>query len=48
MAEKTEYPEHLRQAVDLIAAVLRRIREKALDKSRNECLYMGTAKGVAT
>jgi len=47
MAEKTEYPEHLRQAVDLIAAVLRRIREKALDKSRNERLYIGSAKGVA-
>jgi len=48
MVEKLEYPEHLRQAVDLIAAVLRRIREKTLDKPRNECLYMGTAKGVAT
>ena len=48
MADIKEYPEHLRQVVDLIAAVLRRIREKTLDKPRNECLYMGTAKGVAT
>ncbi len=46
MADIKEYPEHLRQAVDLIAAVLRRIREKTLDKSQNECLYMTQAKGV--
>ncbi|MGN0870496.1 MAG: hypothetical protein ACI4UV_04830 [Victivallales bacterium] len=46
MADIKEYPEHLRQAVDLIAAVLRRIREKTLEKSRNGCLYMAQAKGV--
>ena len=33
MADKKEYPEHIRQAVDLIAAILRRIRENRLDKS---------------
>ena len=48
MAEKKEVPEHIQQSVDLIAAVLRRIKEKALDKSQNPCLYMKEAKGVTT
>ena len=38
MADKKEYPEHIRQAVDLIAAVLRRIKEKALDEIRHAIL----------
>ena len=46
MADKKEYPEHIRQAVDLIAAILRRIRESRLDNERNKCLYMKDAKGV--
>ena len=33
MADKKEYPEHIRQAVDLIAAILRRIKASRLDKS---------------
>ena len=32
MADKKEYPEHIRQAVDLIAAILRRIKASQLDK----------------
>ena len=48
MADKKEYPEHIRQAVDLIAAVLRRIKEKALDKSQDSCLYIAKPKGVTT
>ena len=48
MADKKEYPEHIRQAVDLIAAVLRRIKGKALDKSPERCLYIAEPKGVTT
>ena len=33
MADKKENPEHIRQAVDLIAAILRRIKASQLDKS---------------
>ena len=45
--DKRELPENIRQAIDLIAAVLRRIKAKELDKCKNECLYMTKAKGVA-
>lgn len=31
--DKLELPENIRQAIDLIAAVLRRIRDSQLDKS---------------
>ena len=31
--DKRELPENIRQAIDLIAAILRRIRESKLDKS---------------
>ena len=48
MADNKEYPEHIRQAIDLISAVLRRIKEKALDKSQNKCLYITEPKGVTT
>ena len=48
MAEKKEFPEHIQQAVDLVAAVLRRIKEKALDKSQDSCLYIAKPKGVTT
>ena len=33
MAEKKEVPEHIRQAIDLVASILRRIRDTRLDKS---------------
>ena len=33
MADKEDVPEHIRQAVDLIAAILRRIKASRLDKS---------------
>lgn len=46
--DKRELPENIRQAIDLIAAVLRRIKEKRLDNSKNPCLYMTEAKGLAT
>lgn len=48
MAEKTEYPEHLLQAEDLVAAILRRIRKKTLEKAGNECFSIEEAKGDAT
>ena len=48
MADKEDVPEHIRQTVDLIAAVLRRIKEKALDKSQDSCLYIAKPKGVTT
>ena len=40
MTENKEYPEHLRQLTDLVAAILRRIREKRLDKSNRPCLHI--------
>ena len=48
MAEKKEFPEHIQQAVDLVSAILRRIKEKALDKSQDSCLYIAKPKGVTT
>lgn len=48
MVDKEDVPEHIRQAVDLISAVLRRIKEKALDKSQDSCLYIAKPKGVTT
>ena len=45
--DKQELPENIRQAIDLIAAVLRRIKAKELDKRRDECLYIEKSKGVA-
>ena len=33
MAEKKAFPEQIQQAVDLIAAILRRIKASRLDKS---------------
>ena len=38
--DKRELPENIRQTIDLIAAVLRRIKTKELDKRRNKCLYI--------
>ena len=38
--DKRELPENIRQAIDLIAAVLRRIKAKELDKRRDKCLYI--------
>ena len=48
MADKEDVPEHIRQAVDLTSAVLRRIKEKTLDKSQDSCLYIAKPKGVTT
>lgn len=45
--DKRELPENIRQAIDLIAAVLRRIKAKELDKRRDECLYIEKNQGVA-
>ena len=45
--DKREVPENIRQAIDLIAAVLRRIKAKELDKRRDKCLYIEKRKGVA-
>jgi len=47
MADIKEYPEHILEMIDLVSTILRRIKENRLDKSRNECLYMTQAKGVA-
>ena len=48
MDNKKNIPENIRQAVDLVSAVLRRIKEKALDKSPERCLYIAEPKGVTT
>ena len=45
--DERELPENIRQAIDLIAAVLRRIKAKELDKRRDEFLYIEKSKGVA-
>jgi len=44
--DKKELPENIRQAIDLVAAVLRRIKAKQLDKSPTPCLYMTTQNEV--
>ena len=41
-----KYPENVRQLVDLVSAILRRIKEKRLDKANIPCLHMATWKGV--
>ena len=46
MAEKKEFPEHIRQVIDLVASILRRIRDTRLDNEQNRCLYMKKAKGA--
>lgn len=43
--DKSAYPEHIRQAVDLISAVLRRIKHNRLDKTNHKSLYIRTLKG---
>ena len=43
--DERELPENIRQAINLIAAVLRRIKAKELDKCRDQCLYIGKSKG---
>ena len=48
MVKNMEYPEHILEVIDLVSAILRRIKEKRLDKSKNECLYTGPTKGVAS
>ena len=46
MTMNKEYPEHLRQFVDLVAAILRRIKDKRLDKPDIPCLHMAMRKGA--
>lgn len=43
--DKNAYPEHVRQALDLISAVIRRIKNNRLDKSCHKSLYMKTFNG---
>lgn len=43
-----DLPEHLRHAIDLIAAVFRRISAKRLDISADTSFINVQAKGVAT
>ncbi len=40
MAERIEYPEHILEMIDLVSAILRRIKEKQLDKPNIPCLHM--------
>ena len=44
--DKRELPENIRQAIDLIAAVLRRIKAIGLDQRTDKCLYIEKSKGV--
>lgn len=47
--DKKELPENIRQAIDLVAAVLRRIKTKQLDKSPTPCLlYTRNMEGALT
>lgn len=47
--DKKELPENIRQAIDLIFAVLRRIKAKQLDKSQTSCLlYTRNMEGALT
>lgn len=39
MTSKNELPENIRQAIALIAAVIRRIKKKELDKPTHKSLY---------
>jgi hypothetical protein len=48
MTSKKTIPENIRQAIDLLSAVLRRIMDKRLDKSRHKSLYVASKQGVAT
>jgi hypothetical protein len=48
MSTNKQLPENIRQAVDLISAVLRRIMSKRLDKAPHRRLYITQVKGVAT
>ncbi len=45
--DKVELPENIRQALELIAAVFRRIQNKKLDIKQTPCLYMSQSEGVA-
>ena len=46
MTQNKDLPENIRQAIDLIAAVIRRIHEKTLAISDESCLYSEEPKGV--
>ena len=48
MTDRKEYPEHLRQVIDLVAAILRRIKDRQLDKADMPCLHIAKQKGAAT
>lgn len=43
MASGKDLPENIRQAVDLISAVIRRIHEKTLTVDPHSCLYHNKA-----
>ena len=42
-----KYPENVRQLVDLVSAILRRMKERQLDNPNISCLHIATRKGVA-
>ena len=46
MMNANALPENIRQAIDLISAVIRRIPDKPLAISDDSCLYSTDAKGV--
>lgn len=41
-----ELPENIRETIDLVAAVLRKIERDRVDKDSNPCLYVPDRKGV--
>ena len=47
MAKQKEISENIQQAIDLIAAILRRIRASQLDKSPESRSYIEKTKGAA-
>lgn len=40
MTNHKDLPENIRQAIDLVSAVIRRIHEKRLDNGNHKSLYM--------
>ena len=48
MDDENKLPENIRRAVDIISAIIRRIKAKGVDYPRNPCFYMPHGKGAAT
>ena len=45
--DNKDLPENIRRAIDIVAAIIRRIQQKALDNESVSCLYIPKKKGLA-